>query len=99
MTFRHTLMLRFTDDATEAQKSALYEGLARMPKVMEFIRRYEFGPDLGLREGNPDLGLVADFDSEADWRKYSDNPDHLELIRDTIRPITAAAYRVQYEVG
>lgn len=96
--FRHTLMLRFTDDASDAQKQALYEGLARMPEVMDFIRRYEFGADLAIGEGNPDFALVADFDSEEDWRAYQSHPDHLVLINDLVKPIVKEAIRVQYEV-
>ena len=92
-------MLTFTDDASEAQKQALYDGLTKMPKVMEFIRRYEFGPDLGLGQGNPSMALVADFDSEQDWRNYSAHPDHLELIDNLVKPIVAASTRVQYEVA
>ena len=91
-------MLTFNEDATDAQRQALYEGLATMPKSMSFIRRYEFGPDLGLGDGNPDLALVADFDSEEDWRAYSGHPDHLDLITNLVQPIVASASRVQYEV-
>lgn len=92
-------MLTFTDEATIDQKQALYEGLAEMPRVMEFIRRYEFGADLGLREGNPSMALVADFDSEEDWREYSTHPAHLDLVNKLLRPITASSSRVQYEVS
>ena len=92
-------MLTFRDGTTDRQRQALYEGLARMPQQMPFIRRYEFGPDLGLKEGNPDMALVADFDSEEDWREYSNHPDHLDLIENLVQPIVATASRVQYEVG
>lgn len=92
-------MLTFTDDASEAQKEALYDGLGKMPQVMDFIRRYEFGPDLGFGHGNPSMALVADFDSEQDWRDYSEHPDHLELINNLVKPIVAASTRVQYEVA
>lgn len=97
-TFRHILMLRFTDDATKQQKQALSDGLARMPEVMSFIRRYEFGADLAINEGNPDLALVADFDSEEDWRAYQSHPDHLVLVDDLVKPIVMEAIRVQYLV-
>ena len=97
--FRHSLMIRFNDDATDEQKQALHDGLATMPDVMDFIRRYEFGFDLGHGSDNPDMALIADFDNEDDWRKYSAHPDHLDLINNLARPITAEAIRVQYEVG
>lgn len=99
MVFRHTLMLRFTDDATADQKQAVLDGLASMPQRIDVIRRYEFGIDLGLGDGNPDLALVADFDSEDDWRTYSNHPDHLAMIKSAIAPVAKEAFRVQYEVG
>jgi hypothetical protein len=91
-------MITFTEDASEAQKQALYNGLAKMPQVMDFIRRYEFGPDLGLGQSNPNMALVADFDSEEAWRDYSTHPDHLDLIENLVKPIVAGSTRVQYLV-
>jgi hypothetical protein len=91
-------MITFTEDASEAQKQALYDGLAKMPQVMDFIRRYEFGPDLGLGQSNPNMALVADFDSEEAWRDYSTHPDHLDLIENLVKPIVAGSTRVQYLV-
>ena len=98
MTFRHVLMLRFVEDATEEQKQAVTDGLAQMPELMDFIKTYEFGPDLGLGADNADLVLVADFDSEEDWRAYSDHPEHLDFVVNVVRPVTAEAQRVQYLV-
>jgi len=96
--FRHVLMLRFRDDATENQIEELYRGWARLPDVIEEIERYEFGPDLGLGQGNPDIALVADFDSEEAWRAYQKHPEHLVLVEDLVRPVAAEMFRVQYLV-
>ena len=96
--FRHVLMVRFRDDATENQIEELYRGLARLPHVIEEIERYDFGPDQGLGEGNPDMALVADFDSEAAWRAYQKHPEHLILAEDLVRPVAAEMIRVQYLV-
>lgn len=97
-TLRHTLFFRFKDDVTEEQKQAMKDGLASLPGIMPFIRRYEFGEDLGLGDGNPDMALVADFDSEEDWRTYSDHPEHMKVVVENIRPIMSEVTRVQYLV-
>jgi hypothetical protein len=98
-TFRHMLMIRYRDDVTDRQKKDLLEGFARMPKVMGFIRRYEFGHDLGnLGPGTPDVGLVADFDSEEDWRRYSANPEHAAFA-ELVKTVSAELIRVQYLVN
>lgn len=97
-TFRHTLMLRFNREATETQKQAFYDGLARLPRVIDVIRRYEFGPDLRLAGENPDMALVADFDSEEDWRAYQEHPAHQVVVQDLLAPIVAETIRAQYLV-
>ena len=98
-TFRHVLMLRFTDDASKEQIGALYEGLASMPEKIDQIRRFDFGPDLGLGSSNFDMALIADFDSEDDWRNYSDHPYHQAFVAKDLVPILAEAVRVQIEVS
>jgi hypothetical protein len=97
-TFRHTLMVRFTKEATEEEKQALLDGLAQLPKVIDVIRRFEFGLDLGLGDANPDMALVADFDSEADWRTYQEHPAHRVVVEDLVAPIVRERVRVQYVV-
>lgn len=97
-TFRHVVLLHLRDDATDQQRESLLAGFARMPELMDFIRRYEFGFDLGnLGPDNPDFGLVADFDSEEDYRRYADHPDHQELIA-LLRELATGTIRVQYLV-
>lgn len=97
-TFRHTLMVRFTKEATEEEKRALFDGLAQLPKVIDVIRRFEFGPDLGLGDGNPDMALVADFDSQDDWMAYQEHPAHEVVFRELVAPIAKEHVRVQYLV-
>lgn len=97
--FRHTLMMKFNEEADANQIRSLLEALERMPAEMDFIRRYEPGLDLGLGEANFDMALVADFDSEDDWRAYNSHPAHRALVQEHLRPILAKAVRVQYEVG
>ena len=97
-TFRHVMMLRFDRDVTGDQKEALTAGLAKMPEIMDFIRRYEFGSDLGLSDDTFDFALVADFDSAKDYELYTRNPDHQILVHNLVRPIAAEVVRAQYEV-
>lgn len=96
--FRHVVLLHLKDGITEQQREDLRTGFARIPEVMGYIKRYEFGFDLGnLGPDDPDFGLVADFDSEEDWRRYSEDPDHVLLI-DLVRELSEKSVRVQYVV-
>ncbi len=95
---RHIALLRFKTGTTDDQIQAVLDGLATMPGKMGFIRRYEFGRDVGIVEGNPQVAVVADFDSADDWRAYQDYPDHQVLVKEVISPILDSITRVQYEV-
>jgi hypothetical protein len=95
---RHTALLRFKPGTTDDLIQAVLDGLATMPGKMDFIRRYELGRDVGIMAGNPQVALVADFDSADDWQAYQDHPDHQVLIKEVISPILDSITRVQYEV-
>lgn len=92
------MLMEFTAGATESQIEEALAGLGTMPGLIPGILRYEFGLDLGLGDGNPDLALVADFASESDWRAYASHPEHLAMSQRAIAPIKGAMTRVQYVV-
>lgn len=96
--FRHTVLMRFRAGTTDEQIESIIAGLAAMPEAMSFIRRYEFGRDLGKLDGAFDLAIVADFDSEADYERYAENPEHQWVITDRIRPVIDQMARVQYAI-
>lgn len=90
------MFMKFKPEATAEQIEATLAGLATMPTKVPGILRYEFGLDLGLGDANPDLALVADFESEDDWRAYTAHPDHVALIENRIAPIKESVVRFQY---
>jgi len=95
---RHVVMFQWKDGLGEAEKRAVGDGLGELPAKIPQIRRYEFGADAGMVEGNYDFVLVADFDSVSDYEVYSTHPDHLRLIQETIRPAISSRVGAQYIV-
>lgn len=95
---RHVVAFRFKEGTTEAQRTRILEGLAALPAQVDAIRRYAFGPDLGLGEGNFDFVVVGDFDDVAGYRRYAEHEAHQALLRDAIRPVLAERVAVQYEI-
>lgn len=95
--FRHVVMLSFTDEATEQEKTALRAGLATMPEQIPEVRGYRIGEDAGLNPDNYDLVVVADFEDRAGFLAYRDHPAHQKLVADLLRPITARRAAVQHE--
>jgi len=54
------------------------------------------GVDLGLREGNYDVAITADFvDAEA-WHRYNDDKLHNEIRAEHAKPIVEDQRRVQF---
>lgn len=92
---RHIVILRWADGTPSEAVAALSEVLAGLPEQIPVLQGYWYGPDLGLREGNADYGIVAELGSEQDWRAYLEHPAHLDVIASHIAPIVAERAAVQ----
>ncbi|SRR5579883_242625 len=95
--FRHVIMFRWKDDATEQQKQAVRDGLAGLPEHIPEIRSWHFGDDVGLYPESYHFALIADFDTVDDYIIYRDHPVHLQMIADHVTPILVQYIRAQYE--
>ena len=98
MTFRHVVLFRWTDDATEQQLAAVVDGFDHLPEQVPEIGVYQHGPDVGINADSFVYGLVADFPDEATYLVYRDHPAHRAFITERIRPILAERAAIQYLV-
>jgi hypothetical protein len=96
---RHCVLLRFTDEATDDQRQAVLDGLAALPTAIPAIERYEFGPDVGLGEGNWDLAVTADFADGDAYRVYAGHEAHVQFIAERIKPILADRAATQFSLS
>ena len=96
--FRHVVMMRWTDEATPAERFAVQASLCDLPARIPEITNYVVGTDARVNEGNYDLVVVADFEDVDGYLVYRDHPDHQAVIRDRIRPILAERAAVQHHV-
>ena len=97
--FRHVVILKWNETATEEQRLAVRDGLRALPPLIPEIRSYHVGVDAGLApEGNSDLVAVADFDDVDGYVAFRDHPAHQEVIARHIRPILAARAAVQHDL-
>jgi hypothetical protein len=94
--FRHVVVFRWKEGTSEADKQAVREALQGLPEQISCIRAYRYGDDAGLADGNFDFAVVADFDSEDDYREYAQHAAHQKLIQEKLRPILAERVAVQY---
>jgi Stress responsive A/B Barrel Domain len=92
---RHIAVLRWKPGTTDEQVELIERGLAALPERLPQLRAYAFGRDLGLREGNADFAVVADFDDEDAWRAYAQDVEHRRVIAELIAPVTDVRSAVQ----
>jgi hypothetical protein len=95
---RHTALFKWTTEATEEQKAAVAAELSSLPPIVPAIRGFELGADVGVAAGNFDFAVTADFDDEAGFFAYRDNPVHREIVSRTITPILAQRVAVQFKL-
>ena len=94
---RHTVLFRWKPEATDEEKQRVATELAKLPSMVPSVRAFASGPDAGLAQGNFDFAVSADFDDEAGFFAYRDDPGHREVIQRYILPITAQRVAVQFE--
>lgn len=95
--FRHVVMARWAENATDEQKQAVRDGLAGLPDEISEIRSYRIGEDAGLGEDNFDIVVVADFDDRDGFVAYRDHPVHVKFVTELFRPLIRARAAVQHE--
>jgi hypothetical protein len=95
---RHIAMFRLKDDAPKGTLDSLSRGLARLAQSIPEVSTYSYGRDLGLREGNFDFAVVADFENAEAFSGYVNHPDHQAFIRDQLTPVVAERVALQFEL-
>ncbi len=99
MPLRHVAMFKWEAGLGTEHVDRVREGLNSMPTVIEEIRGYAHGTDIGISEGNFDYVVVADFDNVDGFRTYRDHPHHVLFIEEVIKGNVAERAAVQYMTG
>jgi Stress responsive A/B Barrel Domain len=94
---RHTVLFRWKAEATEEDRRQTANEIAKLPSMVPSIRAFESGVDAGFADGNFDFAVSADFDDEAGYFAYRDDPGHREIIQRHILPLIAQRVAVQFE--
>ena len=95
MIVRHLYTAKFKGGVTARQAAEWYEALTHLE--IEGMQRFVGGPDLGLREGNADYALVADFEDADAWRRYDEDEEHNRIRREIAAEIVEKGERCQIQ--
>jgi hypothetical protein len=94
---RHTVVFKWKPEATQEQKQQIATELGKLPSLVPSIRAFVCGPDAGLNQGNFDFAVTADFDDEAGYVAYRDDPGHRDIVQRYVVPLAEQRTAVQFE--
>jgi hypothetical protein len=94
---RNVVMGRLRADA---DLDLLEQGLAGLRALqVEGMVSLDCGRDAGLRDGNWDYAITADFVDVDAYRRYDDDEEHNRLRREAFGPVSEQVARVQLTLG
>lgn len=96
---QHVAIFRWKEGTTDEQVAAVTQALGALPAQIEALRSYTAQPNLALRPGGGDYGVVAVVDDEAGVHAYLDHPAHKHAVDRYIAPIIAERIAVQLPVA
>lgn len=96
---RHVAVFRLKPGVTDETLSGIDVALATLCDIIPEIVSFNSGRNIGITEGAWDYGVVADFATLRDYRKYATNPQHLDMVKNVVGPHVEAAARIQFEVS
>jgi len=94
---RHAVLFQWKPGVTDEQKRFVATELATLPTLVPAIRAFALGPDVGINEGNADFVVTADFDDEAGYLAYRDDPDHRAIVTKHLGPLVANRTAIQFQ--
>lgn len=94
----HLATFSWRDAVTNDDVLAVIEGLTSLPGQIPELLSYNFGPDLGLRDGNADFAVAAVLDSPEALLTYLEHPAHVRVLAELIAPLVATRQAVQIEL-
>lgn len=94
---RHVVLLKFLDDVPAAEIDAIAVALRELPRVVDSIRDYTVGRDLGISDGTSDLVVIGGFDDMDGYAHYRDHPSHQAVVTERVLPKLASRSAAQFE--
>jgi hypothetical protein len=95
---RHVVVFTWSDAADAQRRATTVEALRRLREDVGGMTSLVVADDAGLTDGNADTVLIADFPDVEAFHRYAQDPVHLAVIAEHVRPYLAARSAVQYEV-
>jgi hypothetical protein len=93
----HLAVFDFHDDASSEAIDTLRSRLRALPTLISDIASYDVVDDLGLRETNSAMAVIAQFPTTAAFLAYVEHDAHQSVVTECIAPIVSKRSSLQYE--
>lgn len=84
---KHVVLLSWKDGVTQEQIKLVNQGFSELRREIPEIKKYEYGPDVGIYGSNASYALVSEFLSERDFLSYVNKEAHQRFLNDIAGPI------------
>jgi len=95
---RHVVIFRWSDAADARQRARTIQALRRLRQEVGGMSTLIVAEDAGLSDGNADTVLIADFPDVEAFYRYAQDPVHLAVVAEHVRPWLAARSALQYQI-
>jgi hypothetical protein len=95
---RHVVVFTWSADADTARRKTTIEALRRLRQDVGGMTYLVVAEDARLSDGNADTVLIADFPDVEAFYRYAQDPVHLSVIAEHVRPWLARRSAVQYQI-
>ncbi|MFL6095212.1 MAG: Dabb family protein [Blastococcus sp.] len=95
---RHVVVFTWSPDADADRRAAILEALRRLRRDVGGMTSLVVADDAGLSDGNADTVLIADFPDVEAYYRYAQDPVHLAVLAEHVRPWLAQRSAVQYQI-
>ena len=95
---RHVVVFTWTEEADAARRATTIEALRRLRQDVGGMTSFVVAQDAGLSDGNADTVLIADFPDVEAFYRYAQDPVHIAVIAEHVRPWLDSRSAVQYQV-
>jgi hypothetical protein len=95
---RHVVVFTWSPEADAERRATTLQALRGLRQEVGGMTDLVVADDAGLSDGNADTVLIADFPDVEAFRRYAQDPVHLAVIAEHVRPWLSARSAVQYQV-
>ena len=95
---RHVVIFTWSAAADAERRATSVRALRRLREEVGGMQALVVAEDAGLADGNGDVVLVADFTDAEAFHRYAQDPVHLAVVAEHVRPWLAARSAVQYQL-